>query len=40
MIAMNAGEFEWPISRTTMAPNSSTSIARKASFKAQTDFAT
>ena len=37
---MNAGEFERPISRTTMASNSSTSIARKARSKAETDFAT
>ena len=37
---MNAGEFERPISRTTMASNSSTSIAKKARSKAETDFAT
>ena len=37
---MNAGELERPISRTTMASNSSTSIARKARSKAETDFAT
>jgi hypothetical protein len=37
---MNAGKFERPISRTTMASNSSTSIARKARAKAETDFAT
>src|SRR5258705_13682976 len=37
---MNAGEFERPISRTTMDSNSSTSIAKKARSKAETDFAT
>jgi hypothetical protein len=37
---MNAGEFERPINRTTMASNSSTSIAKKARSKAETDFAT
>ena len=37
---MNAGEFEGPISRTPMASNSSTSIAKKARSKAETDFAT
>src|SRR6266550_2525495 len=37
---MNAGEFERPISRTTMASSSSTSIAKKARSKAEADFAT
>src|SRR6267154_3933551 len=37
---MNAGEFDRPISRTTMASSSSTSIAKKARSKAETDFAT
>src|SRR5436190_2896489 len=37
---MNADEFERPINRTTMASNSSTSIAKKARSKAETDFAT
>src|SRR5437016_9226035 len=37
---MNADEFERPISRTTMASNSSTRIAKKARSKAETDFAT
>jgi hypothetical protein len=37
---MNTGKFERPISRTTMASNSSTSIAKKARSKAETDFAT
>src|SRR6266853_2607854 len=37
---MNAGEFERPISRTTMPSNSSRSIAKKAHSKAEADFAT
>src|SRR6266446_3040308 len=37
---MNGGEFDRPINRTTMASNSSTSIAKKARSKAETDFAT
>src|SRR6266566_3971673 len=37
---MNAGEFERPISRTTMASSSSTSIAKKARSKAEADFST
>ncbi len=37
---MNGGEFDRPIDRTTMASNSSTSIAKKARSKAETDFAT
>src|SRR5260370_13604885 len=37
---MDGGEFDRPISRNTMAYNSSTSIAKKARSKAETDFAT
>src|SRR6266436_4074111 len=37
---MNGGEFDRPIDRTTMASNSSASIAKKARSKAETDFAT
>src|SRR5713226_4510066 len=37
---MNVGDFERPINRTTMASNSSTSIAKKARSKAETDFTT
>ena len=37
---MNAGKIKRRISRTTMASNSSTSIAKKARSKAEADFAT
>ena len=39
-IATNAGEFGRTINRTTMSPNSNTSIAKKARSKAEADFAT